>query len=160
MLIGTAPRQPEKRPPRTCKAVHKFSPCARPFAFGVSLREPPDDHRDAGEGELAEHDRDAIEIGRMLWAEPDERCGPTPSADWVILSRFDHAESTRQDWVLHQMRRFMARTFAQSHRHCQMGLPRPSFEVVRRPLCDGMKMPGGWGLLFLTFLTFHTFLMM
>jgi hypothetical protein len=37
----------------------------------------------------------------------------TPSADWVILSRFDHAEPNRQDWVL-QMRRFMARTFAQS----------------------------------------------
>jgi hypothetical protein len=30
----------------------------------------------------------------------------TPSADWVILSRFDHAEPNRQDWVLHQMRRF------------------------------------------------------
>ena len=38
----------------------------------------------------------------------------TPRADWVILSRFDHAEPSRQDWVLHQMRRFMARTFAQS----------------------------------------------
>ena len=38
----------------------------------------------------------------------------TPRTDWVILSRFDQTEPSRQEWVLHHLRRFMAWTFAQS----------------------------------------------
>jgi hypothetical protein len=38
----------------------------------------------------------------------------TPRTDWVILSRFDQTDPARQEWVLHNIRRFMAWTFAQS----------------------------------------------
>lgn len=39
----------------------------------------------------------------------------TPSTDWVILSRFDQARPTRQEWVLRHMRRFMVLTSAHSY---------------------------------------------